>query len=164
MKKLLKIFGQQQIAKKYALVILYPDKIIIDTLDMVKAGFTIMAANPTILATDVTNQTLGKTVRIHLNSTKYGLKNPSQTEFKTLQQSFLKSYGFTTLKKFHENAKYLSITEQEAEITLEPTKNGGPTGKGKGFSEIPEKSITIAKSMNDAYLGELIKTELHECI
>lgn len=162
--ELLKIFGRHKITKKYALAILYPDKIIIDTLDKVKAGFNIVSTNPTILATDSENQILGRTVREHLDSSKYDLKNPSQADFKILQENFLKSYGFKTLKKYHENAKYLSITEQGAEIILEPTKNGGSIGKEKGFSQIMEKSISISKNINDDELGKLIRKEWQNCI
>jgi len=162
--ELLKIFGRHKITKKYSLAILYPDKIVIDTLHKVKAGFNIVSASPTILTIDSENQILGRTVREHLDSTKYDLKNPSQADFKILQENFLKSYGFKTLKKYHESAKYLSISEQNEEIILEPTKNGGATGNDKGFSSILEKKISISKNINDEELGKLIKETLQECI
>ena len=161
---ILKIFGRQKITKKYALAILYPNKIVIDTLDKVKAGFNTVSANPTILNTDSENQLLGRTVREHLELTKHNLNNPSQAELKVEQENFLKAYGFKTLKSYHANAKYLSITEQDQEIIIEPTKNGGSTGKERGFSYGLGKSISIEKNIKDEELGKLIKETWQKCI
>ena len=163
---ILNIFGLNKRPKelvKSAQVTLYPTKITVETFHRVKAGFYIAAANTTILPIDIANVVLAKTVRLHLDLTKTGLSDPSQEDFKTLKDNYIKASGFKTLKDLHKEAKNVEITSKDGEIIINPTVNGGASGPNRGFGPVKNKTINVTDQISNDDLGKLIRAAWENC-
>lgn len=152
---------QQKNAVLQASATLYPDKILIETIDRVKEGFGISSTNISTLPIDVDNNTLGSTIRHHLNLTRTGLTIPK--DYKKYYQNFLDKAGFKNGKEHHKNALHLTISQRQDKITLSPTKNGGYTGKDRGFLGIKDSDIIITADIDNSALADKIKEGWSKC-
>lgn len=161
-----KIFKRQKNTQQDKIVLqasatLYPDKILIETVDRVKEGFGISSTNITTLPVDTDNNTLGSTLRHHLNSTRTGLTIPK--DYKKHYQDFLNKAGFKNGKDHHKNALHLTISQRKDKIILSPTKNGGYTGKDRGFLGIKNSDIIVTANIDNSTLADKIKEGWSKC-
>ena len=140
---------------------LYPDKIIIETIDRLKSGAGISSTKITILPIDTDLSLLGTTVRQHLSLTKENLPTPN--DWKQHYADFLKKVGFKNGKEHHKNALLLNLHQKGDTITISPTKNGGYTGKDRGFLGIKDSDIVISSDIEDKTLGDKIKYSWTKC-
>lgn len=140
---------------------LYPNKILIATIDRVKEGFGISSTNISILSVDIDNLTLGSTIRQHLNSTRNSLTIPK--DYKKHYQDFLDKVGFKNGKEHHKNAFHLIISQRQNKITISPTKNGGFTGKDRGFIGIKDSDIIVTTDIDNSLLAGKIKEGWSKC-
>ena len=140
---------------------LYPDKILIETIDRVKEGFGISSTNIATLPIDTDNNTLGSTLRHHLKSTRTGLTRPK--DYKKHYQDFLSKAGFKNSKEHHRNALHLTISQRQDKIIITPTKNGGYTGKDRGFSGIKDSDIIVTVDIDNSILADKIKEGWSKC-
>ncbi len=134
---------------------LYPDKILIETVDRVKEGFGISSTKITTLPVDADLETLGAIIRQHLNLSQTGLSIPK--DYKQHYKEFLTKAGFKNGKEHHESALYLSILFRQDQIIIGPTKNGGYTGKDRGFSGIKGSDIIIDANVDNSTLAGKIR-------
>jgi CDI immunity protein len=135
--------------------ILYPDKILIYTTDRVKEGFGIDSTKNTTLTIDSESQLIGATLRHHLGLTQINLLIPE--DYKKHYAEFLKAAGFKNAKEHHKDALLLMIDQRNNIITISPTKNGGATGKDRGFLGIKDASIVVNADVDNKVLGEKVK-------
>ena len=140
---------------------LYPDKILIETIDRVKEGFGISSTNISTLPVDTDNNTLGSTLRHHLNLTRTGLTRPK--DYKKHYQDFLNKAGFKNGKEHHKNGLHLTISQRQDKIILCPTKNGGYTGKDRGFLGIKDSDIIVTADIDNSMLADKIKEGWSKC-
>ncbi|MFY7732409.1 MAG: contact-dependent growth inhibition system immunity protein [Bacteroidia bacterium] len=140
---------------------LYPNKILIKTVDRVKEGFGISSTNVSTLPVEIDNNTLGLTIRHHLNLTRTGLTMPK--DYKKHYQDFLDKAGFKNGKEHHKNALHLTISQRQDKITLSPTNNGGYTGKDRGFVSIKDSNIVLTADIDNVTLGDKIKEGWSKC-
>ena len=140
---------------------LYPDKIVIETIDRVKEGFGISSMNISSLPVDTDINTLGSTIRLHLNLTKTGLPIPK--DYKQHYKDFLDKAGFKNGKEHHENALLLNISQRRNKIFISPTKNGGYSGKHRGFLGIKDSDIVIDSNVDNSTLADKIKYGWTKC-
>lgn len=140
---------------------LYPDKILIETVDRVKEGFGISSTNISTLPVNIDNNTLGLTLRHHLSLTRTGLTRPK--DYKKHYQNFLDKAGFKNGKEHHKEALHLTIIKRQGKITLSPTKNGGYAGKDRGFLGIKDSDIIITTDVDNSTLAHSIKEGWSKC-
>jgi hypothetical protein len=140
---------------------LYPDRILIETIDRVKEGFGISSTNIATLPIDTDLATLGSTIRRHLTLTKTGLTIPK--DYKKHYKDFLDKAGFKNGKEHHKNALHLTISQRQNQITISPTKNGGYTGKDRGFLGIKDVDIMVHAEIDNIELGDKIKYGWSRC-
>jgi CDI immunity protein len=140
---------------------LYPDKIIIETIDRAKEGFGISSTKISILPVDTESSLLSLTVRKHLNLTEVNLAIPK--DYKQHYADFLKLAGFKNGKEHHKNALLLNLHQKGDTITISPTKNGGYTGNERGFLGIKDSDIIVITDIDDATLGDKIKYGWTKC-
>lgn len=152
---------QQNDTVLQASVTLYPDKILIETIDRVKEGFGISSTKISTLPVDTDNNTLGSTLRHHLNSTRTGLTRPK--DYKKHYHDFLSKAGFKSGKEHHRNALHLTISQRQDKIILSPTKNGGYTGKDSGFLGIKDSDIIVSADIDNSTLADKIKEGWSKC-
>ena len=142
---------------------LYPDKIIIETTDRVKEGFGISSTSISILAVGTDAGTLGQKIRHHLGLTRIGL--PISKDYKQAYNEFLNKAGFKNGKEHHKDALHLLIHQKENQITITSTRNGGYTGKSRGFLGMRDVDpIKLTDDVDNFTLGINIKKGWSNCL
>ena len=165
--KILNIFKRQwnHTAKQFVLqsaVTFYPDKIIIETIDRVKEDFGISSLNISILPVNTDNETLGSSIRYHLSLTRTGISIPK--DYKQSYKEFLKKLGFKNGKEHHKDALKVMISQHQNQITISPTKNGGFTGKDRGFLSMKDVAdIFVNENTDNFTLGDKIREGYSQC-
>jgi hypothetical protein len=157
---LLSIFKTRQ-KRKGAGATLYPDKIVLETIDRIKDSYEVITANVTVLNANVDNEILGKTLRHHLDQSRDNLGMNDTTES---YKDYLKAAGFKTRKDHYKNALHLMIGQKDGKIILEPTINGGPTGKDRGFANTTDKPIAVDENATNKELGDMIRLSWIKCM
>lgn len=141
---------------------LYPDKIIIETVDRIKDLYGIISANVTILNSDADSALLGKTLKHHLEQSRNNLSKTTNTDKR--YEEYLKATGFKNRKEQHRNGLHLIIHQKNGMISLAPTINWGPTGKNRGFVNTKDKPLTVDTNVTDSELGESIRLGWSKCV
>lgn len=141
---------------------LYPDKIVIETIDRIKDLYGIVSPDVTIVAPDTESNTLGRAIRVHLNLSRDNLRRNTDTEKR--YKKYLKAAGFNDIKSHYKNALHLTIHQKDGVISIAPTKNGGPTGKNRGFLNTNESPLVVAATISDSELGELVRSGWSKCL
>jgi hypothetical protein len=162
---LLDIFRKNKIKRpiiKGAGATLYPDKIVIETVDRIKDLYGVISTNVTLLDPNVGSDVLARTLRHHLEQSRDDLKQTIDTEGR--YKDYLKAVGFKNRKEHHKNALHLIIHQEGDRISLEPTINGGPTGKNRGFVNTKDEPITVDISIPDDELGNTIRLGWSKCV
>ena len=137
---------------------LYPDKIVIETVDRISNSYGVTSSNVTILKADVDSVTLGQTLRRHLDQSRDNLKTTETGDYK----DYLKAARFKRRKEHYKNATHLTVDKRNDKISLNPTINGGPTGKDRGFLETKE-TIILSTTVTDKELGDQIRYGWSKC-
>jgi len=140
---------------------LYPDKIIIETIDRLKEGGSISSTKIAILSLDTELSLLGSTIRYHLSLTETNLPTPK--DWKQHYTGYLMQMGFKNGKEHHKNALLLNLHQKDDTITISPTKNGGFTGKDRGFLGIKDSDIIFITDIDNSTLGDKIKFGWTKC-
>ncbi|MBL0741397.1 contact-dependent growth inhibition system immunity protein [Chryseolinea lacunae] len=141
---------------------LYPDKIVIETVDRIKDSYGIISTYLTILHPDGDSILLGQTLRHHLGQSRDDLKMTKDIDGK--YTDYLKKAGFKNRKEHYRNALHLMISEKDGKIRLAPTINGGPTGKNRGFMGTKEEPISVDSNVSDVELGDMLKLGWSKCV
>jgi hypothetical protein len=141
---------------------LYPDKIVIVTVDRIKDLYGITSTSVTTLGPETGSECLGQTVRYHLEQSKDNIKKPKDIDDRYAK--FLKAAGFKNRKEHHSNALHLMIHEKEGKISLSPMINGGPTGKNRGFSDTPHQPFIVDVRVSHTELGDALKLGWTKCV
>ncbi len=148
---------------KQANATLYPDKIIIATEDKTVIGYSIVSPMLTNLQNDASADNIGENVKKHLALSK--IDTPPPANFKVQYQEFLNAAGFKNAKAHHKGARHVSIYQQDQEIIITSTINGGATGKERGFLGSKDmQPIIVSASKSDKELGEHIKEAWLKCV
>jgi hypothetical protein len=157
---LLSLFKAKQ-KRKGAGATLYPDKIVLGTVDRIKDSYEVITANVTVLDANVDNELLGKTLRHHLEQSRDDLRMNDATE---RYKDYLKAAGFKTRKEHYKNALHLMVGQRAGKIFLEPTINGGPTGKDRGFANTTDKPLAVDENATNKELGDMVRLSWSKCI
>jgi len=139
---------------------LYPDKIILGTVDRIKNSYEVITANVTVLDANVDSELLGKALRYHLDQSRDNLRADDATE---RYKDYLKAAGFKTRKEHHKNALHMMVSQKDGKIFLEPTINGGPTGKNRGFASVPGEPIAVDEGVTNKELGDMLRVSWSKC-
>jgi hypothetical protein len=137
---------------------LYPDKILINTLDNIEMGLSIASSKISILKIDSENEEIGRSIRRHLRLTEFNLPNPSK-DCKPVMVKFLTAAGFKNAKESYYRVKYVTISEWDGKITIYPSWN-----KGRNvFEGIKDTAIEIGTTVSDVDLGSQIRIAWELC-
>ncbi|HZB13129.1 MAG TPA: contact-dependent growth inhibition system immunity protein [Chryseolinea sp.] len=162
---LLDIFNKNKIKRptiKGAGATLYPDKIVIETVDRIKDLYGVVSTNVTLLDSKVGSDVLGRTLRHHLEQSRDDLKKTIDTEGR--YNDYLKAVGFKNRKEQYKNALHLIIHQDGDRISVAPTINGGPTGKNRGFGNTKDEPMTVDISITDEELGNTLRLGWSKCV
>jgi len=163
---ILEIFKPGQGVRKPTLLgagaTLYPDKIVIETVDRIKDSYGVISTNLTILDPGAESNLLGQTLKHHLGMSRNDLKMTNDIDGR--YAAYLKKAGFKNRKEHHRNALHLAIHQKDLKISFAPTINGGPTGKNRGFMGTKEEPITVDSNASDSELGDMMKLGWSKCV
>jgi hypothetical protein len=153
---------QKQPTGKSAGATLYPNKIVIGTVDQIKDLYGVISANVTILDSNADSDFLGQTLRYHLEQSRDNLKKT--TNIAERYEEYLKAAGFKNKKEHHRNALHLTIYEKDNIISIAPTINWGPTGKNRGFSNTKDEPLTLDSNVSGKELGDALRLAWSKCV
>jgi hypothetical protein len=142
---------------------LYPDKIVIQTVDRIKDLYSITSTNVTILGLKASSEFLGQTLRYHLEQSRDNIKKPKDIGDDRYAK-FLKAAGFKNRKEHHRNALHLVIGEKDGKIDLSPMINRGPTGKKGGFYNTQHQPLVVDVKVSDTELGDALRLGWTKCV
>jgi hypothetical protein len=140
---------------------LYPEKILIETIDRVKDGFGISSPNLTTLPVNASSELIGSKLKHHLSLTKHDLNIPK--DYKKHYDDFLRAAGFNNAKQHHKDALHLAVDERDENITIRPTCNAGATGNDHGFLGIKGTEIKMKSDVSNQELGDAIRAAWSKC-
>jgi hypothetical protein len=141
---------------------LYPDKIVIETVDRIKDLYGVISTNVTILDPKADSALLGQTLRQHLEKSRDNLKKT--TDIDGRYAAYLKAAGFKNRKEHHRNAFHLIIHEKDDKISLAPTINWGPAGKNRGFVNTKDQPFVVDIKASNTELGDALRQGWTKCM
>ncbi|HCS19871.1 MAG TPA: hypothetical protein DIW47_04810 [Bacteroidetes bacterium] len=144
-KKIKLLFKRPWTEAQLAEVFFYPDKIIVLTFDLTDGPWKI-TDKLTILQANVSPNTLGATLKKHLDLAEYiGNYQPKNGAL----SAYKKAAGFKTNKETYQNARCISVHQKDQEITLTPTENLYNTG----YDHRSDLAIRLPLTVSDEELG-----------
>jgi hypothetical protein len=146
---------------RQASAILYPDKILIGTVDEAVAGFTIPSIKNTFMQIDVSFEIVGKTIKKHLSLSEWGVPTPAS--FDNYFDQHLNWLAFNNARDYYRNARYLTIIQRDDLIDIYTTRNNGPIGRDGGFLNIIGGQLQLTSDTNDDDLGRAITDAWNLC-
>ena len=149
-------------AVKSAGATFYPDKIVLETVDRIKDLYGVTSVNVTVLHSNADSALLGITLRHHLEQSRDNIKKPKDIDDGYKQ--YLEAAGLRNIKEHYWNALHLIISQEDNVITLTPTRNGGPTGKTRGFANSKEEPLILDATVSDQDLGDAVLQGWAKCV
>jgi len=168
LKALFKLFGERKpkaSEPKHASITSYPDRIYIDTYDKVgkETWDWRSALIVTKLPIDATNEEIGKTVRVHLELTRYNVKIEKPKAAADRWYKYLTAHGFEAAVQLYDDALRVNIYETGGNIMLVPTYNDGSTGRSRGFHAKEWDAFKCKLTDSDEKLGAMVRKALKRC-
>jgi hypothetical protein len=152
----IKFFRKQRPPKiRQANAILYPDKIIIETVDQIKDSYSVITHKLTILNINADDSQIALTMREHLGLSSIRSNAPKDNDKNFA--AYLKKAGFKTRKAYYQDALLLSVLQDDRNIKLIANINGGSTGKNRGFTNSNTEPIVIDSNVSDEVLAQNIR-------
>src|SRR5258708_33273960 len=129
-----------------AFVVLYPDKIIIDTRNTSGEGAWHSTDNVSILAVDVPDKDLGEAILKHLQRSRFETISPALV--RDYRKRYRKATKLKTEKSVMENASAISVFRSSKMISIEPKNNKFPISGEKYFFGIPSPVSSCALNVD----------------
>lgn len=170
LKALFNLFGERKPGAsepKRASITSYPDRINIDTYHKIgkEKWDWRSAAIVTKLPFNAANEQIGKTVKMHIELTRYNIeiKKPKMGVISDYWHNYLAAHGFETETQLQKDAVRVEIYETNGNIVLVPTYNGGSSGRDRGFYAREWDAIKCRLTDSDENLGNKIRKALKRC-
>lgn len=109
---------------------------------------------------DATIDDFGRTIRVHLELTRYNVKVKKSKAAADRWYESLTAYDFDPEAQLHENALRVDIYESRGNITLVPTYNGGTSGRYRGFLAREWDTFKCKSTDLDKKLGAMVRKAL----
>lgn len=97
----------------------------------------------------------GAVVRQSLSDSRNGVPHPTQSG--GMFDPVLKLAGVRSWKTFVNGTRLVAVTEEEGQITVVPTRNGGAR---EGFFDLGPKTVTLGSGATDEELGAAVDAAL----
>ena len=130
-------FFKERINQKnrLATAILYPDKVIIETYNQLKNSYWIRSSYIKLYPVDIAVSELGASILDHLSKSRVVSRNKSAVT----KEEYARITGFKSIKAQMVNSKNVQIGQDDDYISITPTRNGGSSGKNRGYHELEGK-------------------------
>jgi len=158
--RLLSIF-KKKIQNQLIAVIDYTDFFVFETYYQVESGLWKRTDLVTIESKEISSERKTELVLNHLGLSK-SVKE-KHCDFVKMSENYNRNLGLTSIRKQMSFSKFVEIYRIENNICITPTRNGGTSGKNKGYEPIDEKKIQLdlldveahllSKYLNEALLN-----------
>jgi len=138
--RLLSIFNKR-IQNQLIAVIDYPDFFVFETYYQIESGLWKRTDLITIESKEIGFERKTELVLKHLELSK-SVKE-KRCDFVKMSENYNRSLGLTSIRKQMSASKLVEIYRDENNISVTPTRNGGTSGKNKGYEPINEKQIQL---------------------
>jgi hypothetical protein len=147
-------------------VYLWPDRIVVHPQHRTVAGFWISGRSISPMAPTDDISSIGLTVRGALRCSLSGVPVPDyrDDDWKALQKETWKAAGRRSLRSFMTEARYVGVRLSSEALIFEPTCNGDASGKGRGFTPIPDAALRLMNLPAPEVLGNTLIEAWKQCL
>jgi hypothetical protein len=128
-----------------------------------EAGFWLASAPGTLVAIDSPARTLGEAVLNALEAGVFDVATPSREQYRSIHAPLLAVARIRSWNALQRAASLCSVWHRGAEISVEPTRNGGLRGDDRGYHPLPEHAVTVAAGCSAADLGAAVRAAFGKC-
>lgn len=146
---------------KSVTVIQYPDEIIIHANNRTTHGVWIAKGPAKIVKSKFDAGLLFDQIMQTLSESKVNVDHP--VDFSKWLVTFYEGIGKRGIKDYMKSAKLIDIDSNEDSFSITPTKNGGRSGKEKGFSPQVEFQIKLNSQCSQIEFIEAVYLSLDRC-
>ncbi len=136
-------------------VIAYPEHLTV-------AGFYI-SGEPYLAVSDLQPKCIGRAVLRALANSRTAVADPAQDEWSSLAQKRWVAAGADSESSFMRGALLLSLERHDELIYVIPHRNGGASGKERGFHALEEYAVTVPACGDEASIGAACIEALSKC-
>jgi len=155
-------FKKEKKIKQLVVAVDYPDKVVFETYFQLESWVWTRTDILTIETKPISVGKISDLVLEHLKLSK-SVKE-KQIDFTKMQENYKKLTGFSSIKKQMLNSRSVNICRDNDLITFEPTRNGGTSGKDKGYTPILEKKIEVDyHTIKDSEMGRYLVESFLNC-
>jgi hypothetical protein len=144
---------------------LWPDRIVVHPWRQTVPGFGISGRPISSMEPTDNPSSIGLAVLNALRSSLSGVPAPDyrSEDWKALQKETWKAADRRSLRSFMRQARYVEVRLCGDTVTLEPTCNGGVSGKERGFRPILGATLRLAPLPAPEVLGDAIAEAWKRC-
>lgn len=159
---MIRLFNFKKEIRQFVTAVDYPEKLVIVTYCQLKSGVWRMTDLISVILKPFDLKEITELVLKHLDLSK-SVKE-KDIDFELIEKNYRARTGFTSIKKQMMNSKSVEISRDNDLITFLPTKNGGTSGKNKGYSPIQEKMLVMDFNyFKDTEIGECLEEAFLFC-
>ncbi len=134
--------------------------LVIGSLDQVPDGFWVATERVTRLAAGEPEEALGAAVLAALCASRTGVPAPERSSRN--ESAAVTAAGYRSYRAFVRDAVLVMVERAGDTVLLTPTRNGGPTGEGRGFRAEPVSAVSAPAS--PAAVGRAAAVALHRAV
>jgi len=158
---LLNIFNKN-IKEHLITVIDYPNQIVFESYYRIESGLWKQTDLLTIESKDISSERKKELILKHLELSKS--VREKHYDFVKMSENYKKKTGLSSIRKQMSFSKLVEIYRKENDISITPTRNGGTSGKNKGYEPIDEKKIELKYEEDElVLLGSYLDESLLNC-
>ena len=145
-----------------ASAILYPNKIIIVTMNITGQGSYYTTDDLTILPVDSSFEVLGRVISAHLFRSKF--VKPGLVNYREEQKKYLKKGKLKSEPDSRKDARYVRIDRMKSVLSFRPMENQISKGRSGALYGMPNDIFHIEDSNDYVSIGHAIKDGWTKCI
>src|SRR6266478_5035013 len=132
-----------------------PGKVLVHALARTEPGFYISAEPWLTLPSNVNPVVLGSAIREALLAFQPNVPIPDYRSpaWKALQLARVRAVGVRAERQFMSGSKLVGIATVGQNLRFTPTRNGGSTGPGRGYQDLPEGTFEAPLTIDTEGLG-----------
>lgn len=137
------------------------DQVLLHPESKTKAGVWVAVEPYVSMPRTVESEPLGGAI---VDALKHSVENvPHPNDWKAFSQSRLKAAGIKSESAFYAGPQLVAVVKSADGFIVEPHHNGGSSGSGKGFYELPALKITLGNDIQNNALGVAVLEAFTKC-
>jgi hypothetical protein len=137
--------------RERASVISWPDRFLVHAVSTTTAGIGVAAEPYLVLQRTASNEELGAAIENALSRSKIDVPHP--TSWAGIEKPMLKAVGVRSMAQFMRSAKECAVARHDLKFHFSPSRNGGSSGEGRGFSYLPERAFDVPATSSPPEVG-----------